>query len=414
MRNRIILAIGLAISLLGRAFGQEVLPPPNSAAPTGSEVGGLNFLPQEGLTFAPNNDDRWFTADFLFGWIKGANLPALVTTSPTSPASPLTPKLKAGVIAPGNDTSVLLSGPVNGGVLPGFRLGAGYLYDKEYGLGVEAGFTFLPSQSSSFFFTSDNPATTILGRPFLDASSSGDPAAELVAYPGDSTGNISVTAKTGSFYGMNFDLSERIGDDEGQRWEALFGYRFAYFTDALRMRQHSDLVPSLSGITAIDRLDDFASQNVFNGLDLGFRGTFSGDQWSLSLLGKFAPGYMSRTVDIHGRSVTTFASGASTSVPAGLYALSSNSGNHESGKWTVVPELGANLNWKLRSNLALRLGYSALVLTKVARADDHINFNINPALIGAPAGATPKQPAFLSDQSNLLIQSLNLGVELTF
>lgn len=419
MRIGIILAIGLAISLPGRAFGQEVLPP-DSAVPTGSEGGGLDLQPQQALTFAPNNDDRWFTADFLFGWIKGANLPALVTTSPAG-----TSKSDAGVIAPGNDTSILLSGPVDPGVVPGFRLGAGYIYDREYGLGIEAGFTYLSSQSSSFSFASADH-DGILGRPFLDASDSGNPAAELVGYdvdgiglampdlPPDSIGNIAVTAKSGNFYGLNLDLSERIGDDEGQRLEALFGYRFAYFNDGLRIRQDSVLAPSLSGITAIERLDDFSSQNVFHGLDLGFRSTFAGNQWSLSLLGKISPGYMSRTVNIHGRTETTFASGASTSVPAGLYALSSNSGTHESGRWTVLPELGANLNWKLRSNLALRLGYSALYVTKVARADDQIDFNINPALIGAPAGATPALPAARSDQSNLVIQTLNLGVDVTF
>lgn len=423
MRIRIILACGLALSLLGRAFGQEVLSPLDSSAPTGSEVGGLDFRPQEAMTFAPSNDDGWFTADFLFGWIQGANLPRLVTSSPTSPV--LTPKADAGVIAPGNTTSILLSGPVNRGVVPGFRLGGGYMYDKEYGLGVEAGFTFLPSQSSSFFFTSDNPANTILARPYVDATT-GDPAAALVAFPDDPvtplpvneqiTGNISVTAKNGNFYGVNFDLSERIGDHAGQRWDALFGYRFAYFSDALRIRQHSVFPMNLSGVNVVDRFDDFSSQNVFHGLDLGFRSTYTGNQWSLSLLGKFSPGNMSRTVDIHGRTARTYFTGATDSTPAGLYALSSNSGSHKSHKWTVVPELGANLNWNLRPNLALRLGYSALLLPKVSRADDQIDFNINTDLIGAPANptATPQSPAFQSQQSYLLIQTLNLGVDLTF
>ncbi len=419
MRIRIILACGLALSLLGRAFAQEALPP-NSAAPTGSEVGRLDFQPQEVLTFAPSDDDRWFTADFLFGWIQGAKLPALVTTSPAGTDDDV-----AGVIGPGNATSVLLSGPVNRGVVPGFRFGAGFLYDNDYGLGAEAGFTFLPSQSSRFFFTSDNPATTILARPYVDATSD-DPAAALVAFPDDVatplpvneqiTGNISVTAKNGNFYGVNFDLSEHIGDHAGQRWEALFGYRFAYFNDALRIRQHSVFPMNLSGINVVDRFDDFSSQNVFHGLDLGFRSTYTGKQWSLSLLGKFSPGNMSRTVDIRGRTARTYFTGATDSTPAGLYALSSNSGSHESHKWTVVPELGANLNWNLRPNLALRLGYSAIVLPRVARADDQIDFNINPTLIGAPANpaANPQSPAFQSHQSHLLIQTLNLGVDLTF
>lgn len=409
MRNRIILVCGVVLSLVGRAFGQEFVPPENSFNPAGSEnaTADVRFTPA--ATFSPTNDDRWFTADFLLGWVKGARLPALVTTSPAT----VTDRSVAGVIDTGNATSILLSGRVNHDVLPGFRLGAGYIYDQVHGLGVEAGMIFLPSDSSSFFFTSDNPATTILGRPFLDASSNGDPAAELVAFPGDSTGNISVTAKNGSFYGLNFDLSERIGDVAGHRLEGLLGYRFAYFDDALRIRQRSVLAPNLSGISTIDRSDDFSAENVFHGIDLGFRSTYSGNNWSLSLLGKFSPGNMSRTVDIRGRTVTTFATGASTNNPAGLYALSSNSGNRESSKWTVLPEVGANLNWQLRSNVALRMGYSALFLTKVARADDHIDFNVNPALRDDPT-ANPKLPAFRSNESDLWIQAINLGVEVTF
>ena len=417
MRIRIILACGLALSLLGRAFAQEALPP-DSAGVTGGEVGGLDRRPQEALTFAPSDDDRWFTADFLLGWAKGANLPALVTTSPLT-----TTESDAGVIAPGNDTSILLSGPVNRGVVPGFRFGAGYTYDKEYGLGIEAGFMFLSSRTSNFAFASADH-NGILARPFIDATTD-DPDAYLVAFDDDglgpvmSTGNVTASAKNGNIYGVNFDLSEHIGDVNGHRVEALFGYRFAYFNDGLRIRQNSVFGPNLAGIATIGILDDFSSRNVFHGLDLGFRSTYTGNNWSLSLLGKFSPGNMTRTVDIRGQTVTTSTTAGAPPVviPAGLYALSSNSGSHESHKWTVVPELGANLNWKLRSNLALRLGYSALVLPRVARADDHIDFNINPTLIGAlPANppVAPQSPAFQSHQSHLLIQTLNLGVDLTF
>ena len=60
------------------------------------------------------------------------------------------------------------------------------------------------------------------------------------------------------------------------------------------------------------------------------------------------------------------------------------------------------------------MGYSALFLINVAKADDQIDFNINKALVGAPAGATPKQPKFPSTQSDLWIQTVNLGVEWTF
>ena len=408
MRNRIILAIGLTISLLGRVNGQEIASPPSSPVQTWSEEPNAAGMPAENFTFAPANENGWITADFLFGWVEGAHLPTLVTTSDPVPADMTT----AGVLGQAG-TKTLLKGTTSHGIAPGFRLGAGYIFDQENGQGIEAGFIYLPGQSSTNFFQSsvDLP---VLARPFFDPVAELQ-ASEVVAFPGNTTsGNITVDTKNANFYAINLDLSERIWGDAGQRLDVLFGYRYADFGDGLSIRQHSALTPNLQGIATIDRLDDFSSRNVFHGLDLGLRGTISGDQWSLNLLGKVAPGNMTQTVDIRGRSVTTFASGASTSVPAGVYALSSNSGSHETNSWTVLPEVGANFNWKLRSNLALRLGYSALFLVNVAKADDQIDFNINKALIGAPAGATPKQPAYPASQSHLWIQTLNVGLEMTF
>ncbi|MCX7422701.1 MAG: Lpg1974 family pore-forming outer membrane protein [Planctomycetia bacterium] len=407
MRNRIILAIGLTISLLGRTNGQEATSLPTSSAQNWSEGANAAEMPAENFSFAEPNNDRWVSADFLFGWFEGAHLPALVTTSNPVPAT----KDDAGVLGK-TGTRTLLSGTKSHSLSPGFRLGAGYIFDHENGAGIEAGFIYLPRQSSSDFFSSTDHS--VLARPFFDPVANVQ-ASEVVSFPGSTTsGNITVDTKNANFYSVNLDLTERILGQEGQGVDVLFGYRYADFGDRLTIRQHSVLGPNLAGISTIDRLDDFNSRNVFHGLDLGLRGTYSGDQWSLSLLGKVAPGSMSQMVDIRGQSVTKFTSGNTSKIPAGVYALSSNSGSNQTDEWTVIPEFGANFNWKLRQNLALRMGYSALFLINVAKADDQIDFNINKALVGAPAGATPKQPKFPSTQSDLWIQTVNLGVEWTF
>lgn len=407
MRNRIILAIGLTISLLGRTNGQETTSPPTSSAQNWSEGASASGMPTESFTFAEPNHDRWVSVDFLFGWFEGAHLPTLVTTSDPVPAS----KDDAGVLGK-SGTKTLLSGTKSHSLSPGFRLSAGYIFDHENGDGIEAGFIYLPGQSSSDFFSStDHP---VLARPFFDPVADVQ-ASEVVAFPVSTpSGNITVDTKNANFYTVNLDLTERILGEENQGVDVLLGYRYADFGDQLTIRQHSVLAPNLAGISTIDRMDDFRSRNVFHGLDLGLRGTYSGDQWSLNLLGKVSPGNVSQTVDIQGKSVTKFTSGATTTIPAGVYAVSSNSGSNQTDQWTVIPEFGANFNWKLRQNVSLRVGYTALFLINVARSDDQIDFNINKALVGAPAGASPKQPQFPSAQSDLWIQTLNFGVDWKF
>lgn len=406
MRNRIILAFGLAISLLGRADGQETSSPPSTLSSLPSDNSSSVLMPTQAFTFAPVSDDVWTTVDFLFGWTEGAKLSPLVTTSDAG-----TSQANAGILGR-TTTQTLLSGRVNHDALAGFRLAGGYIFDQDNGQGVEAGFAYLPGQSSSFLFDSADH-NGILGRPYVNVKPAPDVnAAVLVGYPGISTGSISVDAKSGDFYGVNLDLSERVLGDRNRHIDVLFGYRFASFSDSLRISQR--LVPTALPGTTIDSLDDFAARNTFHGLDLGARATFNWDRVSLSLLGKATPGKMFRTVDINGRQVTTI-SGTPTTVPGGVYALSTNSGEHSEGKWTVVPELAANLAWQFRSNMSLRLGYSTLWLTKVARADDQINYNINPDFFPpAVPGATPRDPLFHLQQDSMWIQTINLGLEMTF
>ena len=407
MRHTIPLALGLLLIILGHVDAQDEA----ADAMSSSRASLLGDVDEVTSLFTPR-DDMWFTAEFLFGWIEGAHLAPLVTTSTaTNPSG-------AGALDDPLGT-VLLSGTVNPNVRPGFRLGAGYVYNKVYGLGVEAGFIFLPGQSTdSFSFSStDHP---ILAQPFIDANS-GDPDSFLVAFPDPAftaaaTGTIRVESKSGSFYTFNLDLTERVWDAGGWRIDGLLGYRFASIHDSIRISTHRDL---LNFPNSVDSVDAFSARNSFNGIDLGFRATYTwNDRLSLNLLAKGAPGNMHRTVKISGQTTESVAGGVppSTTSAAGLYALSSNIGRHTRNDWTVLPEAGANLNWQLRSNISLSMGYSLLYLTKVARADNQIDFTVNPGLIpGATPDSDPLRPAFqVHRRSDMWIQTLNLGLEVTF
>lgn len=397
MTKRILCLLGLLLAGIGSVRAQDGAAPPSDL-----------------LTFAPTGDNAWVTGEFLFGWAARTNLVPLVTTNPAG-----TGQLVAGLLSEPS-TETLLGGTQSSGLLPGFRLGAGFIYDQEYGTGVEAGFMFLSSNSSNFFFDSADH-NFILARPYIDATSD-NAASVLVGFPGLSTGTINVESKVGDFYSFNLDMTEKIWEQEsGLRLDTMFGYRFASFSDSLRIRHHSDSL-TMPG-TSIDSQDSFSARNSFNGLDLGLRTSYQwSDRLSLNVLTKVAVGNMHRTVNIRGtttKTVTVPPPTVTDTAVGGMYALSSNIGEHSSNNWSVLPEAGANLVWKFRSNMNLRLGYSLIYLTKSARADNQIDFTVDPRLfppeeVIPPGDPTPNRPAFQLIHSDFWIQSLNVGVDVTF
>ncbi len=390
MTKRLLCFLGLVLAGIGSVQAQELAAPPSDL-----------------LTFTPTEDNAWVTGEFLFGWSAGVSFPPMVTTSPTGTA-----QADAGVLGE-TTTTTLLSGTQNSGLLPGFRFGAGYIYDQEYGLGVEAGFMFLSSNSSSLSFDSADH-NGILARPFTDATSS-TPASVLIGFTGLSTGTINVESQVDNFYSVNLDLTENILKlDSELQMEALFGYRFASFGDSLSIQHH--IVSTTMPGTTIDASDSFSAKNTFNGLDLGLRTSYSlNDRLSLSVLTKVAAGNMRRTVDIRGSTTTVSGAPPPTTASGGMYALSSNIGEYRSNDWTVLPEAGINLAWKFRPNLNLRLGYSLIYLTKGARAASQLDTTLNPNLFPpAVPGATPLRPTYPGSFNDFWIQSLNVGLDLMF
>lgn len=395
MTRRLLCVLGLLLAGFSVARAQDAMSPPSDV-----------------LTFAPANESAWFTGEFLFGWVEGAHYSPLVTTT-----DPVTVDQSVAGVLGEPDTEILLSGTKSSGLLPGFRFGAGYIVDQENGLGVEAGFMYLANNSTNYLFDSADFGG-ILARPYQDATTTpiGDQASVLIGFPGLSTGTLDIESKVGDFYSLNLNMTEKILDDEsGLRMDALFGYRFASFNDELRFTQHLDSV-TMPG-TSLDSFDSFKAKNTFNGLDFGLRTSYRwSDRLALNVLTKVAAGNMHRTVDIRGRTVTTV-TGAPPPVTAtgGMLALSSNIGEHSDSDWTVLPEAGANLVWKFRSNMNLRMGYSMIYLTKAARADDQIDFTLNPNLFPpATTPATPARPNYPGNFSDFWIQSLSLGVDVTF
>jgi hypothetical protein len=411
MTNRILIAIGVLFAFVGATLAQTPagapsLPPP-AVADGPPAVPFPSFCAGEGC--ADPGPRFWVSADYLLSWIQSNHLPPLVTTSPAG-----TPQAAAGVLGMSTTSTLFGDSRVNGDARSGIRLGAGFVIDPAWPLAVEAGGMWLESQATGFSASSDG--TTILARPFTDATTN-LPSSVLIAFPGSSSGNVNVLARSGNFYEAHIDLTETFIDKGWLRAQSILGYRFYRYDEGLHIGQTINPTgAAFAPGTQLTSVDDFVAKNTFNGCDLGFRAIFPWQPVTVDLLGKVAIGNLHRVVNINGSTVTTVPGSAPVTQPGGVLALSSNIGHFTSNDFTIFPELGVNLSWQVRPNLRLRGGYSALILTEVARAAGQIDTNLNPNLFpsAVPGQTGPNRPAFSLNREYIVIHSLSAGLEFNF
>jgi hypothetical protein len=349
----------------------------------------------------------WFFADYLSGWMQPAHLPSLVTTSPAGTARP-----SAGVLGLPT-TSVLFDGNVNSDVRSGLRVGAGYWLDSERTFGVDVGFSVLESQAT--IFSASSSGTPILARPFTNPVT-GTAQSVVIAFPGSGSGSIFVRDRSENFYDAHVDLTEQILRCNGIRLDGIVGYRFYRYDEGLHIRQSiSPTGAAFAAGTQVVTTDDFVAENEFNGFDLGFRLGYQAPRWSLDFLAKCAVGEVGREVKIQGNQVTTVPGVAPVTRTGGVLALSSNIGTFSRREWQPFPEFGANWSWQVTPGILMRLGYSFLFLSDIARAHDQVDLSINPSLFPpATAPTDVNRPAFNAVKSSMWIQTINVGVEFTF
>ena len=399
IRKAIITSAVLFTAWTSIARAQETIPPPTEV----SSRPLVDFV----VDGPARGREIWVSADYLFGFVRGMNLPAMATTSPPGTIRPL-----AGVLGV-TGTETLFGGFVNQDMRSGFRVQAGYWFGGERNLGLEAGFYMIGGQSTNF--SGDSTAFPILARPYTDARN-GTQQAVLVAFPGRSVGTLDINASAGNFSTFNLDITENAYDYEGFRLTAMIGYRCYRYDESVTARQSLTVTdPRFVPGTVSIANDSFSTRNEFHGFDMGFRTMHTWGAWSLEGLAKVAVGDLHRRIDIAGDTTTIAPGGTPAVLPGGVLALPTNIGNYESHEWKVMPEVGAALGWQVRPNLSLRLGYSLLVLSGVARAADQIDPNINPNFFQPPNGRGGQpSPAPILQRTEMWLQSINVGVLWTY
>lgn len=381
---------------------------PNAQGPFLPPEAGIDaYLPTAGVGDAPVQ--RWYASVEALLWTveEEDNVPPLASTS--DPAD-------FGFI--GNpSTQVLFSGPLDRNLQTGGRFTLGRWLTQEQTVGIETTWFFLGERSDTFFAGSNQ--FPVLARPFFRVDT-GQEFAQLVAFPGIGAGTLSIDAPS-YLWGGEVNMRCELCSPRFSRLDAIGGFRFLNFSEGLFITENivaltanGDALPQATIVVK----DNFQTHNQFYGGQVGLSADMDFGRWSLNLLGKVGIGVTHQTAKISGSQTIFNPNSNVITQQGGLLALSTNSGVFTQNEFTVVPEIGVTLGYKLSESIRLTAGYSFLYWSSVLRPagtiDRTLDANLIPNFLANPAPTGINRPAPVLNDTGVWIQGLRLGMELRF
>ncbi len=344
----------------------------------------------------------WGRAEYLAWWVRGANTPALVTTSPDGTLPGTAGRLPDATVLFGNQR-------INTRGRSGGRFTFGYWFDPCNQLGIENTFFFIGGQNQGY--TASSSGSPILARPFYDPTSASQDAI-LLAYPDASAGGINITSGR-TIYSNEINLRRALYSDCCRRIDVLAGYRYLRLSENLNIYSNATTLSGDASGTQFNAQDLFGTGNNFNGGQLGLNLQFTRGLWTWDILGKVALGGVSQHATISGQTVITPSGGSATTYTGGVLALPSNIGQYNQTVFGVLPEFDFNLRYQWSPLWRVNIGYTFMALTNVLRPGDQISLNVDPAQFPPPS-STGNFPAFAFNSSDIWLQGLNFGLECNF
>jgi len=383
--------------------------------------------PVVAVACSPPPTRHYLNLDALGWWVKGDSLPPLVTTSPIG-----TPQQTAGVL--GQPTTTVLFGnqDVNTGLRWGGRAQGGVWLDDFQTFAVEGHYYGLATETTTFSRTSvfsdgttDDP---ILARPFFDANPLVNAQSSvLVAFPDFVVPLLPPTIVDidGS---INIQEQSRIQSAGGGGRYALGAYNNPLRLFLLGAYRYFNLTESLS-ITAdstlgfeplpfpddgvIQAYDSVATENTFNGGEVGLGAELSRDRLSLGVESRLAMGNMHQRLTIDGRTSATYDTFVA-SYEGGLLAQPSNIGSYSRNVFALIPQVDVKLGVRVLPSLLLTVGYNFTYVTSVIRPGDQVDLNVNTTQIAGLPLVGPAVPAASFDATSMWLQGFTTGLDLRF
>lgn len=360
------------------------------------------------------NAATWIEVDYVLLFARGQRIPALVAES-----APGTPRPQVGILGD-PATSVLLGNErLDAQTMSGVRLGFGHWLDSCGDLAVTGG---LLTSENDDVYTFPGDAGSIISRPFFNV----DPAvnqfdAELVNFAGAVRGSISVLSETDIFMG-NIGLQKKLyccadaACCAAKRLDAYVGYRSLYLQERLAITEaltaDGGLIPAG---TTFDVTDQFDTENLFHGLEVGLRYSWQRKRWTWEANGRVAAGYVHQEAYINGNTTITVPGQPSLDQPYGILASSSNIGSYERDRFGVLSQVQLQLSYRIATNWKLNLGYTFLSINNVARPGDQMDLFVNGTQIDPNvADVPPARPTFDWESDAFYLHGLNAGFEFSF
>jgi hypothetical protein len=353
-------------------------------------------------------------------WVKGGPSP-----NPLVSAGSVIDALPGALGQPG--TTVLFGGNnIDFGTVPGGRFNFGFWLPQCPIVGFEAGFFGIGQNRVHFNAYSDANGDQIIGRPIFDAQTQtetfyGD------SYPGYATGGVTITATTEL---ESWEVSAALNLAKTHSWslDVTAGFRSLNLEETINISDTATPltpgvfvfqgVPVFPSGTLTD-FDQFRTSNTFYGGQVGTRFYWYTGPVDLALNAKVALGVTQQVTTIEGASSLLYPGAPPITVPGGILAQATNIGRYYQSQFSVVPEAGINLGYRLTPWMHITLGYTFLYWSDVARPGDQIDRTVNSSQVptsnnyGVLTG--PISPVLTTPQTtNFWAQGLNFGLEFRF
>lgn len=403
------------VLLLGLLTAQPIQAQPPADGPPAA---GLATPPEVVIQESAPAPPRFYgSAEYLLWWIKDGPLPVpLVTAGSINDPNPA---------AMGQPNTHVLFGnqDLDFGSFSGGRLTLGAWLNRPATLGFEATWFQLENRAAGFQITQSRTIPNDASLPAIGIPFGVNGLGELVSltnFPLDfapSAGGIAIRAGS-HLWGLEGNGVINLERSSQGYLDLLVGYRHLSLDEAISIREVNNFGPVGGGGRFLpnqriqDTLDVFQTNNEFMGGQLGLRLGREYDRFSVLGLAKLGLG-TSRMVSEQDGSFYRLTSGplfgfprvsSVVTRPGGLFGRPTYRAHEQ---FAVVPELQAQIAYRLGENLRLFAGYTFLYWSRVVRPGEEINHVISTG--NTSTGFVQSPPLF--NTTDFLAHGVSFGAE---